>query len=433
MRCLIPAILLAAFSAASPAGEPPERIGLPIYSYEKCLDPAHHVIRLFHGRQAEAWAATFASDFSQDACGQPLAYSDPRPVEIVHYPLRFAQTGYRSHTPAIDRLAVAADGRVYVRLVHASLPVRNSQPWLLTTCFHFSPGPEVAGRLLAYCRDLTLRCVISGRIPGFRSARAHHGKPSLMPQWEAPEIRFLRIREPILKAEPEFLLELPVLPAAETAETPPEVKEENNRNVTSWTPPVSAMTRSQAVRRVLYAADAEGLVAVGGYWPEAQGFYARDAPPTIYDAGEMMDCRRVAVLEHDDAPAQITLALKPALPPGRYLVMFSTLYFRSRFFDNILHISLADQTREVAFSFPLGPGEGRIWMRASAIEIDRPADRLVVKCLQIGTGGRAAAPDYPKRALLLDRFFITNVMEDWDADNLALLADDPRAEPELRP
>jgi hypothetical protein len=405
------------------AGEPPERVGLPPGGYADCLKPEHAAVRLAHGRQAEAWLASIAEALPKAADhGRSYPCPEKRPVEAVHCPLRLAQTGMQ-RVPAIERLAVAPDGQVSIRLLHGIHALKGVS-WDVATCLRVRATPERARDLLARCRDLTLRVTARGVIESFAATPGQRGRLVLVPLWKDLRVTIARFGEamPDLAATP--VRDEPEAKDAVVAEVSPEAHVEGEETRTTWTPAVSDLRPRDMLRRAIFAADFDGLISVGGYWPEAKGFYARDAPATIKDAGEDLDARRVAVLEHDDCPAGMSRTLDPPLPPGRYLVMFSTVYFRSRFFDTIVRVELGGQTREVAFSYPLGWGEGRYWFRAPAFDLDRPADRLTVSCSQIGGGGRSTAPDYPRRTLVLDRFFITNVMEDWDADHLARSRED---------
>ena len=351
-------------------------------------------------------------------------YSDGRPVTFLLLPKPLAdQAGYKrsirgvsieslSHDPEAKRLTAQV-------LLCAEGPTRASG------MLSFSCGRESYQRILFLYRALRLRIRMSLRV------RAVEGNPDvngifLVLAVSEPKATVLDLSAPIVAQAQEvrFVSDRQTDPLqvpggaridlgagggleVETTETIPGTAVESRES------PVEAKP-GKVIRFVFGAHQLDGLPFSEGLQPWRRGWFLKDGwpghPATV-----------IAVCSHMKLPASTGTAFPKPLPPGLYKVALRTTYFRSRFFDSILRVRMADAEAETCywfrgFSDSAGPSD---WVLVPALRTTRPADRITITALQIGGGDRSQAPPYFRRWVAFDRFFITNVMADVNGDRLA--------------
>lgn len=438
-------------------GEPIEPLGLS-GSYEAaaetCFGPKNEVVSIRHGTLALEWLRrqrrSFKSHYlageggtfspAQNAPtslrkGLPGPFEDKRPHEFVFYPaplsgnfgvyaLKIAELDYlREKQSVVVKLGLAQDPIQlgdFSKLFH-----------LNGSYFHvqFTANPETWSRIERLNQELRLRLVLSSKIDGLL-LYADKMWDNIVPVFEKAvvELRdcgsaFLRVEQAQSESwdprERTHDIAFQEKQEQTEEEVKKEIAEEPLGKQTEEEPlPFTEMPKDKVFRLSIEAEDFDDVPGGASMQPFRHGFYGRERFPTHTPDQFNVSGGRIVVCEHDCVPASMTKALDPPLPPGTYRLMFSSGYFRSRFFDSIFHVTLGSETHEVCFLRHLGP-DGQSWFHVPAFHLTEPTAKLTFQALQIGGGGRAETPPYPKRLIWIDRFFLTNVMEDESPERLA--------------
>lgn len=453
-------ILLACLAAPRCQAQPVEALGL--YgtleaAAEKCFDPSRKALTLSHGYLAQQWLGRqrlrFEKHYSQQPDGAvmpiqsapvslregfPVRYDDQRVHELIFYPAPYARNfcvfglcipglDYEGKTNTVTaQLGVA---RAYIRLGQFSkLSHMNGSYFQI----HFKTDAGTWCRIRKLNDEWRLRVVLRGKVKAL-VLYADRMWDSIVPIFDSPTLELRDCAKPFLEVKQ--IEQQPWDPRGRSHDAALKEKQEQTdehiaREIAGEeakdeddTRPFTVVSPDQAVRLSIEAEDFDDVPGAAGVQPFRRGFYGRERLPTHTEDMLHISGGRIVVCEHDSVPASMSKALDPPLPPGTYKVMFSTGYFRNRYFDNIFQITLGDETHEVSYWHLLGP-DGRGWCRAPAFRVTGAATKLTIKVLQIGGGGRGEAPPYPKRMVFIDRFFVTNVMEDESPDRLARFRDE---------
>lgn len=149
-------------------------------------------------------------------------------------------------------------------------------------------------------------------------------------------------------------------------------------------------------------------IPVFGDWELTQkGWYGRMIRTWTDSATYSGDIVAVA---HPAARGQpMKIAFKEPLPPGRYEVSIDSGYHRTRLDDNIVNVTLGDQTHRFAWFLPPafyaepekeGVNLGPIFILKS------PAVSISITPLQFGGGGLSEIPALQERFIMIDRVLI---------------------------
>jgi len=450
-------------------GGEPELLGLH-GSFEeavvRCFGKDARVVRMYHGYLGSEWVGRLEPLFpeyfqardkggflpiqGQKGSSRPVSarYEDGRVHEIVFYPHLLARN-FCSHGSRIEGLSYDQEKRelrVQLSIGRAETQLeqfgRLSHTATSDVQFSLPLVPELWERIRRLDLEWRLRIVLTGTI---KAIRLHHDGlwDNFVPQFDKVRCRLSDIGERVHEADGPTLehwdaREVPCDPLAQPGrleaneDAEAAIREDDGGEagaaVRAARPPKSSLSSREALRWTIEAEDFE-IPGADGLQPFRHGFYGREAFPDASYSGSAKNISngRIAVCEHDDLPAKMTKRLDRLLPPGTYKLAFSTGYFRCRFRDNIFRIHLGQEVREVSYWHVLGQ-DGQGWCRVPAFRLGEPATEITVECLQIGSGSRSETPPYPKRFVFIDRFFLTNVMEDDVPGRLAQLRDETKEE-----
>jgi len=401
-------------------------------AFEKVLEDKE-ALEIRHPAMARLWGEKFLFQYGFDD-GAKLnskkiavsagPYSDDRPVTLVLLPKPLAdQAGYKRSIRGVSVESLTHDPkakRLTMRVLLCAEGLTRASGTLSFAC-----DQETYRRFMFLYRALRLRIRLSMRV------RAVEGNPDingifLVLAVSEPKVAVLEMFRPIVAQAQEvsFVPDRQTDPLEMPGGARIDLGAGGGLEVkTTESAPGSAVQSrgsfgqakaEKVVRLTFGAGKLDGLPFSEGLQPWRRGWFLKDGWPGHPAAV-------IAVCSHMKLPASTGMAFPKPLPAGLYKVALRTTYYRSRFFDNILRVKMADAEAETCywfrgFSDNAGPSD---WVLVPALRTTGPADRITITALQIGGGDRSQAPPYFRRWVAFDRFFITNVMADVNGDRLA--------------
>ncbi|HPP12828.1 MAG TPA: hypothetical protein PKW42_08865, partial [bacterium] len=164
---------------------------------------------------------------------------------------------------------------------------------------------------------------------------------------------------------------------------------------------VAGLSLQAAERRILEVEEFEGLVRYPYHWNEAPGWYARESNCRFYGAPGKGYHAQI----HEKAKfREITRALQPPLPAGRYKVFLRATGNNWHDRDNIVEVRLGSHSLRFAWQ-----GKRRFeWLPGQEFTSGEPITSVTLAAVQFGGKGFRQLYESNLRTLAVDTLYLTS-------------------------
>jgi hypothetical protein len=256
------------------------------------------------------------------------------------------------------------------------------------------PPPAAAARVIWASRNRHLSIVLQAKVISQPLIIVREGLSHVPLHWSEVSLTFRELDKNLFTGKPSYISHKPrEIHLAEL-----DLEEEDEITNPDVQP-------SKAL--IIEGEDFDGIRVFGDWELNQKGWYARMIRTWTDNAHYSGDMVAVA---HPVARGQALKAtFSEPLPAGRYEVIIDSGYHRTRLDDNIVNVTLGDQTHQFAWFLPPtsyaesekeGVNLGPIFL------LDKPAATISITPVQFGGGCQSEIPALQERFIMIDRVII---------------------------